>query len=50
VFSLPASAGTAPRPQIELGVKGDPDQVAPAMEAIRLELARRSIAWDEPRE
>jgi molybdopterin-biosynthesis enzyme MoeA-like protein len=48
VFSLPASAGTAPRPQIELGVKGDPDQVAPAMDAIRLELARRSIAWDEP--
>lgn len=48
VFSLPASAGTAPRPQIELGVKGDPDQVAPAMEAIRLELARRNIAWDEP--
>ncbi len=50
VFSLPASAGTAPQPQIELGVKGDPDQVGQALEEIRRELARRNIRWDEPPE
>jgi molybdopterin-biosynthesis enzyme MoeA-like protein len=50
VFSLPASAGTAPGPQIELGVKGDPDRVERALDEIRRELARRNIRWDEPPE
>lgn len=47
VFSLP-SFGTADiRRHIELGAKGDPALVAPAMAEIKAEITRRGLAWDE---
>jgi molybdopterin-biosynthesis enzyme MoeA-like protein len=47
IFSLPAAAGTSPRPQIELGAKGEADQVESAILEMRTELSLRGIAWDE---
>lgn len=47
VFSLPSSLGTSKQPQIELGAKGDAEQVDAALGAIRVELALRGIAWEE---
>lgn len=47
VFSLPSAAGTSERPQIELGAKGDADQVDAAILVMRTELSLRGIDWDE---
>jgi molybdopterin-biosynthesis enzyme MoeA-like protein len=46
VFSLPSSTGTSPRPHIELGVRGEPLQVAAAIVDMRDELTRRGIEWE----
>lgn len=47
VFSLP-SFGNAKRarPHIELGAKGDPDKVAPALAAMRVEVIQRGLEVD----
>jgi len=47
VFSLP-SFGNAKRarPHIELGAKGDPDKVGPALAAMRAEVIRRGLEVD----
>lgn len=47
VFSLP-SFGNAKRarPHIELGAKGDPDKVAPALAAMRAEVIQRGLEVD----
>ncbi|WP_341930037.1 competence/damage-inducible protein A [Methyloversatilis discipulorum] len=47
VFSLP-SFGNAKRarPHIELGAKGDPDKVAPALAAMRTEVIQRGLEVD----
>lgn len=46
IFSLPASAHSGLSPQIELGVRGEPDQVEPAIALLRAELSARGIRWE----
>lgn len=45
VFSLPSFGSATARRHVELGVRGDPDQVEPAMERIRAELTRGGWEW-----
>ncbi len=45
VFSLPSFGGEGVRRHIELGMRGEPDSVAKAMEAIRAEVERLGYAW-----
>jgi molybdopterin-biosynthesis enzyme MoeA-like protein len=47
VFSLPAAAGSSSQPQIELGAKGEVDQVEGAILVMRTELSLRGIDWDD---
>src|SRR5574340_817529 len=49
LFSLPSFGDSRRRRHIELGMRGDPDEVARAMEQIRAELRRRGLTWDEGR-
>lgn len=46
VFSLPAVRSELVAAHIELGVRGLPEQVAPAMADIEAEVARRGLAFD----
>ena len=45
VFSLPSMAADGSRIHVELGVRGDPAQVAPAMEALRREVASAGFPY-----
>lgn len=45
VFSLPSFGSATVRRHVELGVRGDPDQVEPAMERIRTALTRGGWEW-----
>jgi len=47
VFSLPFLGSTQVRRHIELGVRGAPEQVPPAMEALRRGVAELGFAFDE---
>jgi len=47
VFSLPSFGGENMRRHIELGVRGEPSQVAAAMAEIREEATRLGYAWEE---
>jgi len=47
VFSLPAAHGTSAQPQIELGVRGAPEQAQQAIAQMRAELSQRGIRWEE---
>ena len=47
VFSLPFLGSETQRRHIELGVRGDPAQVGPAMELMRREVGALGYAWDE---
>lgn len=47
LFSLPSLGDTLRRRHIELGMRGDPEQVAAAMAEIRPEVTRLGFAWDE---
>lgn len=47
VFSLPFLGSTEVRPNIELGVRGTPEQVPPAMAIIRREVAALGYSFDE---
>lgn len=49
VFSLPSAHGTSAEPQIELGVRGAPDQVEQAIALMRTEVSQRGIRWEEKR-
>jgi molybdopterin-biosynthesis enzyme MoeA-like protein len=46
VFSLPTAHGNAMPGQLELGVRGLPDQVPPAMAEIEAEVTRRGLAFE----
>jgi molybdopterin-biosynthesis enzyme MoeA-like protein len=46
VFSLPSVGTETMRRHIELGVRGDPQQVPPAMAEIEAEIARRGLSFD----
>jgi molybdopterin-biosynthesis enzyme MoeA-like protein len=50
VFSLPASIHAGVGPQIELGVRGEPAEIEPAMALMRAELAARGIRWEDKSE
>ncbi|HYY60156.1 MAG TPA: molybdopterin-binding protein [Burkholderiales bacterium] len=45
VFSLPSMGADGSRIHVELGVRGDPAQVAPAMEALRREVASAGFPY-----
>jgi molybdopterin-biosynthesis enzyme MoeA-like protein len=45
VFSLPSMAADGSRIHCELGVRGDPDQVPPAMERLRAEVSRLGFPY-----
>jgi molybdopterin-biosynthesis enzyme MoeA-like protein len=45
VFSLPAMGSDGSRIHCELGVRGDPQQVAPAMEKLRAEVSRLGFPY-----
>ena len=45
LFSLPSMGEDGQRRHLELGVEGEAGRVDQAMEAIRLEIERRDIAW-----
>lgn len=47
LFSLPSLGNENRRPHIELGMRGDPEQVVAAMAEIRPEVTRLGYAWDE---
>jgi molybdopterin-biosynthesis enzyme MoeA-like protein len=47
VFSLPTIAGEGERRSLELGMKGQAEQVAAAIARIKAELDRRGLAWDD---
>lgn len=47
VFSLPSFGDAVRRRHIELGVRGDPAQVATAMVEIRAEVSRLGFQWEE---
>jgi molybdopterin-biosynthesis enzyme MoeA-like protein len=49
LLSLPSAHGASPEPQLELGVRGAPDQVQDAIETMRAELSQRGIRWEEKR-
>jgi molybdopterin-biosynthesis enzyme MoeA-like protein len=46
VFSLPSLGTDAKRRHLELGVRGAPEQVPPAMAEIEAEIARRGLSFD----
>lgn len=46
VFSLPSLGTETRRRHLELGVRGDPTQVPPAMAEIEAEIARRSLSFE----
>jgi hypothetical protein len=46
VFSLPFLGSTEVQRHVELGVRGAPEQVPPAMEAIRRGVAELGYAFD----
>lgn len=46
IFSLPTLAREGVRRRIELGVRGEPGQVARAMADIRLDLTGRALEWE----
>jgi molybdopterin-biosynthesis enzyme MoeA-like protein len=46
VFSLPSLGDAGRRPHIELGVRGEPAQVAVAMDDIRAAVTRQGYAWE----
>ena len=46
VFSLPSLGNATMRRHIELGVRGEPSQVATAMAEIGQEVARLGYAWE----
>ena len=46
VFSLPSLGTETKRRHLELGVRGDPAQVPPAMAEIEAEIARRSLSFE----
>lgn len=48
VFSLPSMAAGGVRRHIELGVRGDPAQVAPAMDALRAGVRAAGYPFGEP--
>lgn len=45
IFSLPSLGGGVRRSFIELGAKGAPEKIGPAMEAIRAEMTARGFEW-----
>ena len=45
VFSLPSMGADGSRIHVELGVRGDPGQVAAAMEALRREVASAGFPY-----
>ena len=47
LFSLPSFAEAGRRRSLELGVKGRRADVAVAMDAIRMEIARRGYEWQD---
>ena len=47
LFSLPSFGGEGVRRHIELGVRGEPEAVAKAMEEIRTEVSRLGYEWAE---
>lgn len=47
VFSLPSFGGKGVRRHIELGVRGDPEQVPRALAAMRDEVVRLGFEWEE---
>lgn len=47
VFSLPSFGDADKRRHIELGVRGDPSQVATAMVEMRAEVSRLGFQWEE---
>lgn len=47
LFSLPSFGGEGVRRHIELGVRGEPEAVAKAMEEIRAEVSRLGYEWAE---
>jgi len=46
VFSLPSLGTATKRRHVELGVRGNPDKVPPAMAEIETEIARRGLDFD----
>lgn len=46
LFSLPSFGDTTRRRHIELGMRGEPTQVAAAMDEIRAEVTRLGYAWE----
>jgi molybdopterin-biosynthesis enzyme MoeA-like protein len=46
VFSLPSVGTETKRRHVELGVRGKPEQVPPAMAEIEAEIARRGLSFD----
>jgi len=47
VFSLPSMGSESLRRHVELGVRGAPEQVPPAMELMRREVAALGYAWED---
>ena len=47
IFSLPSMGSDTVQSHVELGVRGEPGQVAPAMGLIRREVEALGYAWDE---
>lgn len=47
LFSLPSFGGEGVRRHVELGMRGEPDSVARAMEEIRAEVGRLGLEWAE---
>ena len=45
VFSLPSMGGDGSRIHCELGVRGDPQQVPPAMQRLRAEVDRLGFPY-----
>jgi molybdopterin-biosynthesis enzyme MoeA-like protein len=45
LFSLPSFGGEGVRRHVELGMRGEPDSVARAMEEIRAEVSRLGLEW-----
>lgn len=45
VFSLPSMGGDGSRRHVELGVRGDPAQVRPAMEALRIKVSEAGFPY-----